>query len=57
MYLECTVQRQKNVARKNRKLRKLRERFGVTVGVLYRRDILRLAQTYGLKELEASVNA
>ena len=57
MSLECTVQKQKNVVRKNRKLRKLRERFGITVGVLYRRDILRLAQTYGLHELEAAVDA
>jgi hypothetical protein len=57
VYLECTVQQQKNVRRKNRKLRKLRQRFGVTVGVLYRRDILRLARTYGLEELEAAVDA
>jgi hypothetical protein len=56
MYLECTVQLQKNVSRKNRKLRKLR-RLGVHVGILYRRDILRLARRYGLKELEAAVDA
>jgi len=29
----------------------------VTVGVLYRRDTLRLARTYGLRELEQAAQA
>jgi len=52
VYVECTVMKQSLVSRKNRKVRKLRQRYGVTVGVLYRRDILRLARTYGLGRLE-----
>jgi hypoxanthine phosphoribosyltransferase len=54
LYLECTVQRRK-LHRKNRKMRKVRQRFGVDLGVLYRRDLLRLARTYGLDELETAV--
>ena len=52
VYVECTVMKQSLASRKNRKVRKLRERYGVTVEVLYRRDILRLARTYGLRRLE-----
>jgi hypoxanthine phosphoribosyltransferase len=57
VYVECTVMKQANVSRKNKKVRKLRERHGVTVGIFYRRDILRLAQTYGLRRLERAVRA
>jgi hypoxanthine phosphoribosyltransferase len=46
MYVECTTMRQKLTARKNRKLRKLRER-GVLVTVLYRRDFERLRERHG----------
>lgn len=46
MYLECTMMRQKLTARKNRKLRKLREQ-GVMVTVLYRRDFERLRERHG----------
>src|SRR2546429_8453356 len=42
MYLECTVMQQRHVSRKNRKLRKPRDRYGGLAGVLYRRGILRL---------------
>jgi hypoxanthine phosphoribosyltransferase len=41
--------KQSLVTRKNRKLRKLRERYpGVNVKLFYRRDIERLAQRYRL---------
>ena len=49
LYLEVTVMKQPLVTRKNRKLRKLRERYpGVNVKLFYRRDIERLAQRYRL---------
>ena len=46
MYVECTTMRQKLTAKKNRKLRKLREQ-GVMVTVLYRRDFERLRERHG----------
>jgi hypoxanthine phosphoribosyltransferase len=46
MYVECTTMRQKPTAKKNRKLRKLREQ-GVMVTVLYRRDFERLREQHG----------
>ena len=46
MYVECTTMRQKLTAKKNRKLRKLREQ-GVLVTVLYRRDFERLRERHG----------
>jgi hypoxanthine phosphoribosyltransferase len=46
MYVECTTMRQSLTARKNRKLRKLREQ-GVLVTVLYRRDFERLRERHG----------
>jgi hypoxanthine phosphoribosyltransferase len=46
VYVECTTMRQHLTARKNRKLRKLRER-GVIVGILYRRDFERLRERHG----------
>ena len=49
LYLEITVMKQALVTRKNRKLRKLRERYpDVNVKLFYRRDIERLARRYGL---------
>ena len=49
LYLEVTVMKQSLVTRKNRKLRKLRERYpDVKVKLFYRRDFERLAQRYGL---------
>ena len=47
MYVEVTTMRQKLTAKKNRKLRKLREQ-GVLVTVLYRRDFERLRERHGL---------
>src|SRR3954467_946887 len=49
LYLEITVMKQALVTRKNRKLRKLRERYpDVNVKLFYRRDIERLARRYRL---------
>jgi hypothetical protein len=48
VYVECTVMRQPATTRKNRKLRKLRARYGVTVTILYRRDFERLRDVYRL---------
>jgi hypoxanthine phosphoribosyltransferase len=50
LYVEVTVLKQSLVTRKNRKLRKLRERHpGVRVKLFYKRDIERLAQRYRLE--------
>lgn len=49
LYLEVTVMKQSLVTRKNRKLRKIRERYpGIRVKLFYKRDIERLAQRYRL---------
>jgi hypothetical protein len=49
LYLEITVMKQRLVTRKNRKLRKLRERYpDVQIKLFYKRDIERLAQRYRL---------
>lgn len=48
-YLELTMLRQPLVTRKHRKIRRLAERYpDVTVKMLYRRDVERLARKYGL---------
>jgi hypoxanthine phosphoribosyltransferase len=45
LYLEITVMKQTLVTRKNRKLRKLRERYpDVNAKLFYRRDVQRLAE-------------
>jgi hypoxanthine phosphoribosyltransferase len=50
LYLEITVMKQSLVTRKNRKLRKLKERYPeVNIKLFYKRDIERLGQRYGLK--------
>jgi len=50
LYVEITVMKQSLVTRKNRKLRKLRERYPeVNIKLFYKRDIERLGQRYGLK--------
>ena len=47
LYIELTTMRQALVTRKNRKLRQLREQFpGVTIKLLYRRDVERLLGSY-----------
>ena len=50
LYLEVTMMKQSLVTRKNRKVRKLRERHpDVKVKLFYKRDFERLAHKYGLK--------
>jgi hypothetical protein len=50
LYLEITVMKQSLVTRKNRKLRKMKERYPeINVKLFYKRDIERLGQRYGLK--------
>jgi hypothetical protein len=50
LYVEVTVLKQSLVTRKNRKLRKLRERHpDVKIKLFYKRDIERLAQRYRLE--------
>jgi hypothetical protein len=50
LYLEVTTMKQSLVSRKNRKLRKLRERYpGVKVKLFYKRDIERLVEKYRLE--------
>ena len=50
LYVEVTVLKQSLVTRKNRKLRKLRERHpDVKVKLFYKRDLERLAQRYRLE--------
>ena len=49
VYLEVTVMKQSLVTRKNRKIRKFRERYpDITVKLFTRRDFERLGQKYGL---------
>ncbi|HEY1368008.1 MAG TPA: hypothetical protein VGF23_12865 [Gaiellaceae bacterium] len=49
LYLEVTMMKQSLVTRKNRKLRKLRQRYpDVRVKVFYKRDIARLAERFNL---------
>ena len=51
LYVELTTMRQALVTRKNRKIRKLRERYpGVRVKIFYRRDFERLAEKYRLRQ-------
>ena len=48
LYLELTTMKQSLVTRKNRKIRKLRERYpDVRVKLFYKRDFERLVQKYG----------
>jgi hypoxanthine phosphoribosyltransferase len=49
LYLEITMMKQSLVTRKNRKLRKLRERYpDVNVKLFYKRDVARLAERFKL---------
>ena len=50
LYIEITTMSQKLVTKKNRKARRLRERYpGVRIKVLYQRDYLHLLVKYGLE--------
>jgi hypothetical protein len=57
IYVECTVMRQALTNRKRRKARKLRDRTGAVVAILFRRDFLRLARRWELEQLAAAVDA
>ena len=49
LYLEVTTMKQSLVNRKNRKIRKLRERYpDLRVKLFYKRDVQRLVEKYGL---------
>ena len=49
LYVELTVMKQSLVTRKNRKLRKLRERYPeIRIKLFYKRDLERLAQHFRL---------
>jgi hypothetical protein len=56
MYVECTVMKQRLANKKTRKYRKLRDRFGVVVEIMYLRDVIRLSRRYGLPELERAAH-
>jgi hypothetical protein len=51
MYVECTVARQAHTGRKRRKARKARDLAGVHVQVMFRVDVLRLAERWQLQGL------
>ena len=48
LYVEITTLNQRLVTKKNRKARRVRELYGITVKVLYQRDYLGLLVKYGL---------
>ena len=49
LYVEITAMKQSLVTRKNRKVRKLRERYPhIRIKLFYRRDLQRLAQHFNL---------
>ena len=51
LYLEITTMKQSLVTRKNRKIRKLRERYPqVKIKLFYNHDLERLIQKYGILE-------
>ena len=56
IYVECTVMRQRLTNRKRRKALKARAQRGVTVEILFRRDIERLAGRWGLPRLAAALS-
>jgi hypoxanthine phosphoribosyltransferase len=50
LYLEITMMKQSLVTRKNRKLRKLRERYPeINIKLFYKRDVARLANRFRLR--------
>ena len=56
LYLEVTVMKQSLVTRKNRKIRKFRERYpDIKVKLFTRRDFERLGQKYGLNLVTQSL--
>jgi hypothetical protein len=57
VYVECTVMRATLGSRKRRKVRKARERRGLTVEVLGARDFERLAKRWSLDGLRDAASA
>jgi anti-sigma B factor antagonist len=57
IYVECTVMRQRLTNRKRRKALKARALGGITVEILFRRDLERLASRWRLPGLAAAVTA
>lgn len=57
VYLECTVMRQAYTTKKRRKVARARQHLGITVEVLYRRDIDRLARKWRLPALAGAARA
>ena len=55
-FIETTVARQCLTTKKRRKVRKVRERHGVMIQVLDRRDLLALADRWRLRGLERAVH-
>jgi bifunctional protein TilS/HprT len=56
LYVELTTLRQSLVTYKNRKLRRLRERYpDINIKLLYRRDYLRLLERFGIDPRHSSV--
>ena len=47
-WVECTVQRPALAGKKRRKIRKLRERYGITIALFEQRDFQRFVDRYGL---------
>ena len=56
IYVECTVMRQALTSRKRRKARKVRQRSGVVVAILFRRDFVRLANRWWLERRRSVSN-
>ncbi|HEX9713258.1 MAG TPA: hypothetical protein VGB52_12015 [Actinomycetota bacterium] len=55
LYIEVTTMNQKLVTKKNKKVRRLRERYpDVKVKIFYQRDYLALLQKYGLDGPDSS---
>jgi hypothetical protein len=57
LYVEITTLNQKLVTKKNRKVRRVRELYGVEVKLLYQRDYLHLLATYGLDAVVGNASA
>ena len=56
VYVECTVMRPSLAGKKRQKVRKARERAGVTVEVLFASDLERLASRWSLQRLADAAN-
>jgi hypothetical protein len=57
VYVECTVMRQRLTNRKRRKALKARLTKGVTVEILFRKDLERLARRWSLPRLAEAVSS